>query len=309
MTALVATALHTPERKNDRRKRPAHPRGRLAHWREFTPGCGSSTVPRGCGSLADRDRLGILVDMERWPPSQAEIIEAFLKWLNAERRAHYVITERPDEVNRNRRDIDYVLDDPDRPPRIAVEVSSVWRSEEAGKEDAYIGKWFERVRERVRGRVSGMFYVFLPVRVPNGLDPERFGDDLLGVILRETAALAAEGKQGKGLLLDVQGVRVHLHKAILEGSDIDYGRFMPDLSKLPERVRAILHEKAPKLKRYKDDGLETWIVAYNTAWAIMSLTDTKKAVASLLGSEHAHVDHVGICIANPPDDAWMIIVR
>jgi hypothetical protein len=60
---------------------------------------------------------------KRYPPSQADVLEAFRQWLNTERHANYQISERPDEVNRNSPDIDYVLHDPTRPPKIAVEVS------------------------------------------------------------------------------------------------------------------------------------------------------------------------------------------
>jgi len=71
----------------------------------------------------------------------------------------------------------------------------------------------------------------------------------------------------------------------------------------------MLDEKAPKLRRYKDEGLETWIVVYNTVWTLCSPVDTQQTVGSLLGPDHAHVDHVGICAGNPPDDAWVIVVR
>lgn len=210
--------------------------------------------------------------------------------------------ERPDEVNRNRRDIDYVLADPNRAQKVAVEVSSLWRSEDAGKEDAYFAKWFERVRWRVERRVAGTFYVTLPVRVPDGLDPEGFGDDLLGVIQRDASRLTAAAKEGKNIALEVHGISAYVYKAKPEGSGLDYARFYPDLSKFHDRVRMILDEKAPKLKRYKDEGLEAWIVVYNTVWPAMSPLDVQRIVGSLLGPDHAHVDHVGICAGNPPDD-------
>jgi hypothetical protein len=248
--------------------------------------------------------------MKRYPPTQDDVIGAFLRWVNADRGAAYDVAKRPDEANRNEQDIDYVLTDPKRTPEIAVEVSSVWRSEEAGKEDAFFAKWFGRVRTRVQGRVAGTFYVFFsPIRVPDRLDPERFGNDLLGVMEREAEGLAAAGREGKGLLLDVQGIRIQLHRALPHGSDIDYGRFKPDTSQFPDRVRTLLAEKAPKLKRYKDDGLETWIVAYNTAWTIMSPVDVQRIVSSLLGPDHRHVDHVGICAGDPPGDATIFVIR
>ena len=98
--------------------------------------------------------------VKRYPPLQDDVLEAFRQWRNTECHANYQISERPDEINRNQPDIDYILNDPKRMLKIAVEVSSVWRSEEAGKEDAYFDKWFERVRARVHGRIAGTFYVY-----------------------------------------------------------------------------------------------------------------------------------------------------
>ena len=73
--------------------------------------------------------------MMRYPPTQDAVIGAFLRWVNTDRDAAYEITKRPDETNRSEKDIDYVLTDPKRTPEIAVEVSSVWRSEEAGRSE------------------------------------------------------------------------------------------------------------------------------------------------------------------------------
>ncbi len=246
--------------------------------------------------------------MKQYPPSQEDLIKAFQQWLNAECHANYVIVEQPDQINRSQQDIDYVLEDPARPPMVAVEVSTFWRSEDAGKENAYIVKWFERVRARVKAQVTGTFYVYLPVRVPDGLDPEVFGDDLLKVIQRDAAPLMAAGEKGKYIPFEVHGVSVHLFGAKREGSDIDFARFIPDLSKFPERVKAILDEKARKLKRYKEEGLETWIVVYNTVRSLFSPVDMQRILKASLGTGHAHVDHIGIWAGSAPDDVLVIDV-
>lgn len=250
-----------------------------------------------------------MAEVKKYPPDPADVLEGFRRWLNTERQANYIVVAQPDEVNRSSKDIDYVLEDRTRPPEVAVEVSSLWRSGEAGGEDDYFAKWFARVQARVQGQVAGTFHIGMPIRVPDGLDPTRFADDLLVVIDREKAALAAVSREGKGLFLDVQGIRVLLTIVLPNGARIDYARFKPDVSQFPKRVKTMLGEKAPKLRPYKAQGMETWIVVYNTAWTIMTPLDTQRVVASLLGPEHAHVDHVGICIADPPDDGWMIVVR
>jgi hypothetical protein len=69
--------------------------------------------------------------------------------LNETRGAEYEVIEEPDTKERTRPDIDYLLQDGKTRREIAVEVSSIWRAKDAGKEDAYIGKWFEKVRARV----------------------------------------------------------------------------------------------------------------------------------------------------------------
>jgi len=247
--------------------------------------------------------------MRKYPPDAGDVLEALRRWLNRERSANYMVVAKPDEKNRTTKDIDYVLEDSQvKPPTLAVEVSSVWRSEEAGGEDAFFAKWFERVQARAQGRLGGVFHIGMPVRVPEGLDPSRFADSLVALIDREKATLTVLGRRGQGLLEDVQGVRVQITMVPVVGSSIEYARFAPDLSLFPERVKNMLSEKAPKLRRYKDQGMETWIVAYNTAWTVMTPQGTAKTVASLLGPEHAHVDHVAICICDPPDAAWIIPV-
>jgi hypothetical protein len=51
--------------------------------------------------------------------------------------------------------------------------------------------------------------------------------------------------------------------------------------------------------------METWIVAYNTAWTEMSPLEVQRIVRSLLGPDCTPVDHVAICAGSPPDDAWI----
>jgi len=79
-------------------------------------------------------------------------------WLNVERNAAYAICEQPEACERQKKAIDYVLRDANTGHELAVEVSSIWRSKDAGMEDAYIDKWFEKVRAHGAGRVSGLFY-------------------------------------------------------------------------------------------------------------------------------------------------------
>jgi hypothetical protein len=71
----------------------------------------------------------------------------------------------------------------------------------------------------------------------------------------------------------------------------------------------VVVKKSEKLGRHKRAGRETWLVAYNTFWAAVSLIDVRDAVLAALTPEHNHIDHVAIVVGNPPDDAWVDTIR
>jgi hypothetical protein len=247
--------------------------------------------------------------VERYPPSQGEIIAAFIKWLNVERKAAYEISRRPDEQERRLPAIDYILTDRGTGDEIAVEVSSIWRTGDAGMEDAYIDKWFEEVRSRVRGRVAGRFYVTMPIAVPRGLKSHAFAEELVAVIQREARTLSERGKHGKNIAAEVAGIQVHVSQGRAEGSDVQYARHSPDLKDFPERVRNCLDAKAPKLLPYRDAGIETWIVVYNTLWTAMANHEVREVFEAEFGPQHAHVLYIGVCEGDPPDDAWIEVIE
>ena len=126
--------------------------------------------------------------MEKYPPSQAEVLDAFIRALNVERRANYVIAGRPDEVERNLAEVDYILRDSARSAEIAAEVSSTWRSDVAGKEDADWLAWAEAVRGLVRGVAPAEFRISTPMTIPRDLKPDDFAQRLVEVLGREHRA-------------------------------------------------------------------------------------------------------------------------
>ena len=84
--------------------------------------------------------------MSFYPPSQVEVLEAFREWLDAERRVHHAVVQEPDKTERERPEIHYVLaPDTTGCQQIAAEVSSIWRSARAGKEDWDWDKWTRQV--------------------------------------------------------------------------------------------------------------------------------------------------------------------
>jgi hypothetical protein len=248
--------------------------------------------------------------MERYPPSQDEVLGAFIKALNAERRASYAIVDRPDKTERNRPEVDYLLRDAARGPDIAAEVSSTWRSDGAGKEDADWTTWVDAVRARVRGSVPGEFLLSTPMRIPRELSADDFAAALVEILRRERPSLERLWRSGKGAYFTVCGIDVLLTYS-REGSDISCGRLLSerDGREFPDHVSRLVAKKSEKIKRHKEAGRETWLVVYNTFWPAMKPSDVKAVVLAALGAEHGHIDHFGVVGGNPPDDAWLTTIR
>ena len=141
------------------------------------------------------------------------MLGAFIKAVNAERGANYVVVARPDEVERTRQEVDYILRDNAKPPEIAAEVSSTWRSDVAGKEDADWGVWVGAVRDRVRGQLRAGFRLSTPMRIPAGLSPNEFSEALIDVLGREQQSLEQLHRSGKGAGFTVSGRQVRLSYA------------------------------------------------------------------------------------------------
>ena len=178
-------------------------------------------------------------------------------------------------------------------------------------EDAYVDKWCARARKVVAGRVPGKYYITLPIRIPRGVEPERFGEGLVETIRVNQATIAREGQQGKHRRFTVEGmdIAVFLLPLNAAGSDIEYSRYYPDMTDFPTGVRTCLDEKAPKLKPYSDAGIETWIVIYNTMGVAMSPVEAERIVEQECGPLHAHISHIVLVLGNPPDDDWVQVIR
>ncbi len=149
------------------------------------------------------------------------------------------------------------------------------------------------------------------MRIPPGFPQEPFAEALVELLRRETASLARLHREGKWAPFAVCGMGVTVGYAKDEGSDISFGRTLSeeDGRELPEHVKRLVAKKSEKLRRHKEAGRETWLVVYNTFWPAMSPVEVREVVLAALGQEHDHIDHVGIVDGNPPDDAWLDIVR
>ena len=88
---------------------------------------------------------------------------------------------------------------------IAVEVSSVWRSSDAGREDNSWSLFTERVAERLGGEVPGTFHAVTDLRIPSELDAQVFPDELGRQIVGNDHELAALSE--RGAISHISGLR------------------------------------------------------------------------------------------------------
>ncbi len=246
-----------------------------------------------------------------YPPSQDDVLQTFVEWLNATRSANYAVEQRPDRTERNSQEIDYLLRNPVTGHEVAVEVSSTWRSKDAGREDAEWLRWTQQVRTLSWGKIPGQFRVSTPLRIPRELLPDKFAESLGELLRQKVAGIEALGREGKQMRTHVQGIKVHVAHANRSGSDLTFGRQLPDAETrdFPDQVREILAAKAPKLKKHKDIGRETCLVIYNLFWKTTSPYEVEQAFLRWLGPDNAHIDHIGVVSGNPPSDSWMIPIR
>jgi len=249
--------------------------------------------------------------MNSYPPSQSDVLQTFIEWLNATRAVNYAVAQMPDRTERNRQEIDYLLREAITGHEVAVEVSSTWRSTDAGREDAEWFRWTERVRTIVRGKITGQFRVSTPLRIPRELPPNKFAEILAESLKQNEAIIQARGKEGKYLKMHVQGIDLHVAHASESGSEITFGRQLPEAEThaFPDTVRKILAAKAPKLKQHKDAGRETWLIIYNTFWPAVSPYEVEQVFLKWLGPDYEHIDHIGVVSGDPPADSWMIPIR
>ncbi len=249
--------------------------------------------------------------MSKFPPAQEDLLQAFQKYLNTSSGSSYEAVKRPDQEERHQQQVDYILRNKVG-RELAVEFTSIWRSQSAGQEDAYWDGWTRQCQQYMRCKVPGQFRVYVPLRVPQGLDPLRFADELVTFIASHNTELAALAQNSSFLRTCVCGTEIFVAHADAQGSNIEFARQISrsELDRFPAVIEQILHDRGPKLRPHREEkNRETWLVIYNTIWPLMSPLDTQRQIGKLLGPQYFYIDHVGIIAGNPPDDAWVILVR
>jgi len=95
--------------------------------------------------------------------NEKEVVDAFLDFLRHKNQGHFVLDpHKPDELERRRKAPDFSAIDSSTGMKMAIEITSLYKSSRAGYEDTI---WMETVGgldRELTGRVQGSAWVFVP---------------------------------------------------------------------------------------------------------------------------------------------------
>jgi len=275
----------------------------------------------------------------RLVPLEDDVIRVFLNWLNKTINADFFIKYRPDKIKggNQKKEIDYIAEDRITGRQIAIEESSFWRHEQAGKEAADWTYSINHIEKNLSGRVKGLFNISTPISffVPKK-DLDDFSDKLLAklellVITLENSKIKIDGENWykltktclkpldshvlfaddelpeKRFMIKVSGISLNVNYENQFDSKIDFIRrrkWEDDDRKLfLENMVRIVEAKEIKLKPYRNRGLETWLVIYSTLWTTTNIREIQAFVNGISETYFNGVDHLILVSCNPPNDA------
>ncbi len=187
-----------------------------------------------------------------------EVVDAFVDYLRAHGHPGLTVDSRPDQENRNTRDIDAIAGP------FAIEHTSVDTVEGQRKATAQFKIVVGGIREELRGQIAFRLNITVEwsaIRV--GQDWARIRGSLKDWILTEAPSL----EDGRYIIDDgmIRGVPFMLtvKKASDRPPGILFGRLEPGDNTLPVRIRKLLDNKAEKLAKYHPEKTTILLVESN----------------------------------------------
>jgi len=94
---------------------------------------------------------------------EQEVVKAFIEFLKRTKQGNFILhNNRPDRIERELKAPDFLATDDSTNKRIAIEITSLYKSCEAGLEDSI---WMETVGGldlELRGKITGSIWLFIP---------------------------------------------------------------------------------------------------------------------------------------------------
>ena len=237
-------------------------------------------------------------------PREEDVLSAFLRWLAQQGQGRFEVASRPDREIRDARAYDFECVDPTTDDRIAVEVSTAWRRETAGREDSDWLKWCDRVASNLNGNIKGGFHVMTPVEVPRSLEAERAAKHL-GAFIGRTDWTNGRGRYKA---TEFEGRKFYVALSASDGSSVEFCRAAPPdpIPDFTEFVIGIVTSKDEQLSLAKKRGLTTYLVVYNTCWPLFNDTMLADVVSRIPPAVSGSVDQFVVVHGSVPNDCWCI---
>ncbi len=269
-------------------------------------------------------------------PLEDDVLWAFLNWLNSKNNADFCTKYRPDKMKgaNRRKEIDYIAEDRITGKQIAIEESSFWRHEKAGKEAADWTCSIDYIKQSLSGRVKGSFDISTPfLFFVSKQDRDNFSNilltelDLLATSLENSKTvfedeewynLAPKGPKPldgdyivtedelpeKKFLIRVCRIPLKVNYDSKSGSMVDFVRTWEDYDRklFSKHITRILKKKEVKLEPYRNRGLETWLVIYSTMWTTTNDREIQNILNVIPVSYFTAIDHIVLVGGNPPDN-------
>ena len=198
--------------------------------------------------------------------SDYDVIAAFIRHLQEQGHPDLTISCYPDKVNRSTTDIDAIAGP------FAIEHTSIDTIPNQRRNN----DWFKRVTQGLSEEFSDQISFRLTINfydgsIMRGRDCKKIRQAFKNWISEEkdNPRLA----EGPNWINNVPGIpfRFHVIKKYDLSAGVRFGRFPPDSTNLPCRIKNILDRKIEKLKKYKDLGKTTVLLIESNDIALMDI--------------------------------------
>lgn len=238
-----------------------------------------------------------------WPPSECDIIEGVLNWLNRDGKS-FEVSDRPDDHDQHSKTCDYICVDSTTGTKIAVEVITLWRKEDACREDKLWLDFIHEVESSLNGKVAGTYHVYTPMDDMTNIDPGEFSHEL-GRFLA-----AQELSENDTVVFTYRGLDWRIHKFRDRSSSVEFARYGAPGEELAsdDAVREFIHRNLSdvpdKFAVPMREGVGTHLLCYNTFDALIKprrlLNLLREEIETLHREGDACVDYAHVMTGHPP---------
>ena len=238
-----------------------------------------------------------------YPPPEKDVLSAYFSYLKKMGEGEFEVSRRPDVEDRTSRAYDFECTERNSGQRIAIELSSAWRRDEAGREDHEWSTWCAQVNKLLSPTLRGTYHGMTSIAVPRRIQPEA-----AVVAIRKILPDVDREPRGRSIRIEIEGFAIAVSRFATSGATIEFARFGPNdpMPEFRDFLIEIVKSKDEQLAKAKAAGLPTHLVIYNTCWPLFNDGMLKGVANAIPAGLCANVDKFVVIHGNVPDDCWCI---